>query len=83
MKRLTYNYNPTLDWHETAPILCGHGSIIGAYRGLTYYLMSYESGTKILEKKAKSSASLKRNLKKELIAHGAIFEDEIRGSKCD
>jgi hypothetical protein len=81
IKRMIYKQNPTTGWWESAPILTGHGMSVASYKDLTYKIVSYDTGITIVEKTVKSSHMLKKNIKKELMSRGAIFDDEIRKLK--
>jgi hypothetical protein len=81
MTRIVYKFNPATQFFESAPILCGHGMVIASYKDLNWKLVSYDTGIIIVEKKSSSTHMLKKNIKKELISRGAIFDDEIRNIK--
>ena len=81
MKRIIYKLNIETGWYDSSPILTGHGSTVASYKDLCYKLVSYDTGITIVEKTATSSHMLLKNIKKELIVRGAIFDDEIRRTK--
>lgn len=77
MTRLTYKLQAS-GWYESEPILCGYSAIIARFRGLSWQLVSFETGKLVKEGISKNTHGLKKTLKKELISLGAIFGDEIR-----
>ncbi len=78
MTRLKYRFNTQTGYYESIPVITGHFSTVARYSGLSWQLISYDTGTVLCEGKAKSNAVLKKKLKAELISRGAIFQDEIR-----
>ena len=81
MQRVKYKLNLITQRHESKPILTEHGFVIAEHYGSHWAIRHYDGGALLTEGDEQLNSKAKRRLKKELIAMGANFNEEIRAKK--